>query len=343
MPDSVLRKKKKGKKRKAKLALLDQAYSGQGGGGSSSSSSGEAAAKKNRQHDEQASVSKKRKKKGKRNQEQSKEDGPAESNRRASLRPAESISMVTEFLHSTLMLGGYTASKSSDLIHSKVKNKVILLENPSIATEGSSQARQEHAKRRRLKDKKENAGVLSSRRKQDVGITNPLKTPCKENSDAASEAGKGQKPKRRQKDHDITYAQFVPLHEMWQSYITQLLHSGESVHHPSNALGRSGDGADGGDLMELSTEKSILKPSWRTLLAEAELHGCKLTVIKSKCPSYVGVTGILVQETANMLKLIADNDGVKLLPKAGSRFSFELHGQLFQLTGEMLIARGKRK
>ena len=87
---------------------------------------------------------------------------------------------------------------------------------------------------------------------------------------------------------------------------------------------------------------SILKPNWRSHLADAELLGCKITVTKSKCPSYVKVSGIVVQETANVLKLVTEDDRVKLLPKKGSSFSFELHKQIFELTGEMLSARGKR-
>lgn len=46
-------------------------------------------------------------------------------------------------------------------------------------------------------------------------------------------------------------------------------------------------------------------------VAKADLHGCLITVQKSKCPSYIGTEGIVLQETQNTFKLICKDDKLK--------------------------------
>ena len=46
-------------------------------------------------------------------------------------------------------------------------------------------------------------------------------------------------------------------------------------------------------------------------LLKADFHGSCVTVQKSKCPSYIGVSGIVLQETRNMFKVITKDDQVK--------------------------------
>ncbi|CAB5395761.1 unnamed protein product [Rhizophagus irregularis] len=71
------------------------------------------------------------------------------------------------------------------------------------------------------------------------------------------------------------YELFVPLHELWLQYIEEL-------------YGKSSPNIFGQKLLK------------------ADFHGAILTVSKSKCASYIGVTGIAIQETENMFKLITE-------------------------------------
>lgn len=48
-----------------------------------------------------------------------------------------------------------------------------------------------------------------------------------------------------------------------------------------------------------------------TRLLKADLHGAVLTVIRSKCSGFVGVRGILLQETENMFNIVTATDQLK--------------------------------
>ncbi|XP_061132080.1 ribonuclease P protein subunit p29 isoform X4 [Syngnathus typhle] len=46
-------------------------------------------------------------------------------------------------------------------------------------------------------------------------------------------------------------------------------------------------------------------------LLKADFHGAIITVVRSKCPSYVGTTGILIQEFKHVFKMITKQDKFK--------------------------------
>lgn len=48
-----------------------------------------------------------------------------------------------------------------------------------------------------------------------------------------------------------------------------------------------------------------------THLAKADYTGCLLMVTRSKCPSYIGVKGIVILETKNTLKIICPDDQLR--------------------------------
>uniref|UniRef100_A0A8C6RTU3 Ribonuclease P protein subunit p29 n=2 Tax=Nannospalax galili TaxID=1026970 RepID=A0A8C6RTU3_NANGA len=73
-------------------------------------------------------------------------------------------------------------------------------------------------------------------------------------------------------------------------------------------------------------------------LLKADLHGAIISVTKSKCPSYVGVTGILLQETKHIFKITTKEDRLKVIPKLNCVFTIEtddfisyIYGSKFQL------------
>ncbi|KAF6288819.1 POP4-like protein, ribonuclease P/MRP subunit [Rhinolophus ferrumequinum] len=88
------------------------------------------------------------------------------------------------------------------------------------------------------------------------------------------------------------YKLFLPLHELWKQYIRDLCNG-----------------------LKPDTQPQMIQAK----LLKADLHGAIISVTKSKCPSYVGVTGILLQETKHVFKIITEEDrlkGTRLCPRA---------------------------
>uniref|UniRef100_A0A8C8TTW8 Ribonuclease P protein subunit p29 n=1 Tax=Peromyscus maniculatus bairdii TaxID=230844 RepID=A0A8C8TTW8_PERMB len=92
------------------------------------------------------------------------------------------------------------------------------------------------------------------------------------------------------------YSLFLPLHELWKQYIRDLC--------------------------------SGLKPD--TPCPQLLLS---FVVTKSKCPSYVGVTGILLQETKHVFKIITKEDHLKVIPKLNCVFTIEMDGFISYIYG----------
>ncbi|KAL3860075.1 hypothetical protein ACJMK2_010243 [Sinanodonta woodiana] len=113
-----------------------------------------------------------------------------------------------------------------------------------------------------------------------------------------------------------TFEQYLPLNKLWTSYIQQIVNLTSISKTNSENMER---------------------------LLKADYHGCYLTVKKSKCPSYVGISGIVLQETRNMFKMITRDNMVKSIPKANSIFTFEIGDYCFTIHGNHFrIATGER-
>lgn len=68
----------------------------------------------------------------------------------------------------------------------------------------------------------------------------------------------------------------------------------------------------------------------------ADYHGAMLVVSSAKNPSLVGVEGIVIQETKNTFRLIAQDNRVVTIPKDGTTFSFGACGTVFKLNGSQM-------
>ncbi|KAK7474840.1 hypothetical protein BaRGS_00033912 [Batillaria attramentaria] len=105
-----------------------------------------------------------------------------------------------------------------------------------------------------------------------------------------------------------SFEQHLPLHQLWREYMEEVI-----------------------PVSSLSSPGALQAASQRVL--KADLHGCMLTVQRSRCPSYVGLCGIVLQETRNTFTLITKQGGVKCVPKLNSTFVFPLSGYLFTIHG----------
>jgi len=108
----------------------------------------------------------------------------------------------------------------------------------------------------------------------------------------------------------LSYAVVQPMHDMWLNYMGDLLQE------------------------EIKRKKSFVEKFVR-----ADLHGCILHICKSKCPSYVGIGGIVVQETQRMFVVVTEENKVRNLPKKGSVFRSVLFGKQVTIFGNQFVVR----
>ncbi|KAJ2784005.1 RNase P/RNase MRP complex subunit [Coemansia javaensis] len=138
-------------------------------------------------------------------------------------------------------------------------------------------------------------------------LTNPFKERGAAGGGAAGRRRITAKERRQLRIHEIPEAArrhelFLPLHELWTKYIEALL------------------GPD--------TEAQLRDPKQRQQLlgrlVKADLHGARVSVVRARCPNFVGISGILAQETKNTFKIITRDDRLAVVPKAHCVFALDL-------------------
>ncbi|KAM4602409.1 ribonuclease P protein subunit p29 [Polymixia lowei] len=112
------------------------------------------------------------------------------------------------------------------------------------------------------------------------------------------------------------YELFLPLHNLWKQYIISIC-----------------NGLKPGSSPQLVQQR----------LLKADFHGAILTVVQSKCPSYVGTTGILVQEFKHIFKIITKEDRLKVIPKKNSVFAVEINGFVSHIYGSKFQHRASER
>ncbi|XP_070762262.1 ribonuclease P protein subunit p29 isoform X2 [Enoplosus armatus] len=151
-----------------------------------------------------------------------------------------------------------------------------------------------------------------------LGYTRPKKDKSKRTRKKAK--GLNARQKRAMKVFQIKpehqrYELFLPLHELWRQYIIDLC-SGLKPTSPQ------------------FVQQKLLK---------ADFHGAIITVVRSKCPSYVGATGILVQEFKHVFKIITKEDKLKVIPKRNSVFAVEINGFVSHIYGSKFEQRASER
>lgn len=92
----------------------------------------------------------------------------------------------------------------------------------------------------------------------------------------------------------LVYDHYIPLHELWQSYMLELLGP--------------------------SFRANVAEPK----LLKADLHGAFVTVVQALNPALIGTAGLVLQETQKTFKLITPRHAVKTVPKRGHVFAVDL-------------------
>ncbi|KAM4722998.1 ribonuclease P protein subunit p29 [Rhinophrynus dorsalis] len=112
------------------------------------------------------------------------------------------------------------------------------------------------------------------------------------------------------------YELFVPLHELWKQYIRDVCNG-----------------------LRPNTQPQMIQNK----LLKADLHGALVMVSKSKCPSYVGLKGIILQETKHVFKIISEDDQLKVVPKLNCVFSVEIDGFISYIYGSKFQMRSSER
>lgn len=115
----------------------------------------------------------------------------------------------------------------------------------------------------------------------------------------------------------VKYSDILPMNEVWQKYISKVLELDKPIPDCTNKAWES----------------------FTTSLYKADFHGSELSVIRSKCPSYVGKNGICIMDTKNTFKLVSRDNVVTTIPKKESVFEIYLNKYKITLFGKHLCVR----
>mmetsp|Transcript_40118 Transcript_40118/g.105280 ORF Transcript_40118/g.105280 Transcript_40118/m.105280 type:complete len:110 (+) Transcript_40118:544-873(+) len=69
----------------------------------------------------------------------------------------------------------------------------------------------------------------------------------------------------------------------------------------------------------------------------ADLHGSKVAVLSARNPGIVGVSGIVVKDTARTFVIISEDNRTRIVPKEGLSFAVEALGCRVAMDGQSLL------
>lgn len=120
--------------------------------------------------------------------------------------------------------------------------------------------------------------------------------------------------------NSLKYTDLLPLHQLWLKYIQSIL----------------------GDKFSLNESHNLMDVNWENInqqIIKADFHGAKISVVKSKCPSLVGISGIVVQDTKNTFRICSTDNVMRTLPKDAIVIKLYLHELTLQIYGKQLSIR----
>ncbi|KAH8402847.1 hypothetical protein KR222_002662 [Zaprionus bogoriensis] len=117
----------------------------------------------------------------------------------------------------------------------------------------------------------------------------------------------------------MRYEQALPLHRLWRGYIREHLE------------------LQAGEQVPQVHEKRYEEFSRQ--LVKMDLHGAKLRVVQSKCPTLEGLSGICLLDTKNVLKLLGEDHRVRTVPKSECVFGMHVGNMEFTIFGQHLQMR----
>ncbi|KXJ89161.1 hypothetical protein Micbo1qcDRAFT_235489 [Microdochium bolleyi] len=206
-------------------------------------------------------------------------------------------SQQSQSLTHSLLARAHSPDSTQRIFAEKIQHRPFLVRPsspPPAATSGpgpDARAARRVARRRQQSQrssKRRAAGLkpepLSARERRRMGLY-----------DIRSSHGGGDNSKT-QKKQQISYTTFEPLHDLWLGYVREIL---------GNELFTGGQAA-------------------AAKLASADIHGARVRVSRSSCPSRVGIEGIVVRDSRYAVQIVTKKNVVKLVPKEGTMFRVEV-------------------
>ena len=137
-----------------------------------------------------------------------------------------------------------------------------------------------------------------------MGQTSSIQTSHHKKLSLNLKTRKSLKMYRINKSEDLDYKKYETINKLWCSYASSCLVS--CFGSPAN---------------KILHEENVLN-----CLKQMDYHGCHLTVKKSSSKYLIGIRGLVLQDKKNALYLLTEENKVKIVPKVGSLFEFELLG-----------------
>ena len=90
----------------------------------------------------------------------------------------------------------------------------------------------------------------------------------------------------------MRFTELLPLYTIWLDYMRNVLGVKNFIKLPTSPIESAWE----------NVNQKIMK---------ADYHGAKISVIRSKCPSLVGIQGIILQDTRNTFRVIGEDDIIR--------------------------------
>ncbi|KAK9304643.1 hypothetical protein QLX08_004067 [Tetragonisca angustula] len=94
----------------------------------------------------------------------------------------------------------------------------------------------------------------------------------------------------------MKYKDLLPLNQLWLNYMQQVL----------------------GPKFLDNIPKDPTDPNWENVnqqLIKADFHGAEISIVGAKCPSLIGLSGIVVQDTKNIFRICGKDNIIRTIPK----------------------------
>lgn len=125
------------------------------------------------------------------------------------------------------------------------------------------------------------------------------------------------------KNAELDYSKYEKMNESWNMYAISCL----MTHLPKN-------------LDNQNQERSLLhEENVLNCLKQMDYHGACLTVTSSNSKYQIGISGIVLQDKKNVFFLLTKENKIKIIPKFGNLFEFDLLGCKLTLVGSNMCHR----
>ncbi|THU76610.1 RNase P/MRP, p29 subunit [Dendrothele bispora CBS 962.96] len=194
------------------------------------------------------------------------------------------LTSAAPFTPSFVLSSVAQSSDPTEVYVDRVRGRKILLENPAKVSRAQKEQEKKEERRKEAKKNKNKNRLIMSRKEAKV------------------------KGVWRLEKEQARFELFVPLHHLWMGYISELMGLPQS------------SSVSGVPTLKDAPSAVGMHPK----LVKADFHGSLLTVKQSKCPSLVGLSGIVIHETENTFRIITPENKDKLLPKQNTIFTFSI-------------------